>query len=72
MPKTKREKETSITFRIRATHKRALSLVAADQGLTASDLLQDAVEKIIRTYKNGFFYDYVARENVHNGSEGSR
>lgn len=63
---------TSITFKLKKAYKRALRLIAADQGLTSSDLLQEAVEKIVHSYKDGFFYNYVARDEVQNGSEGAQ
>lgn len=68
-PKRTQEEDTSINFKIRPALKRALRLVAADQGVPPSALLQNAVEKIVHTYKDGFFYEYVARQDVQIGSE---
>lgn len=61
-----------ITFKAPRQHKKALKLVAADMETTPSELLRIAVEGLIQAYKDGFFVDYTARDDVQSVSDFDR
>jgi len=45
--------------------KKALKLVAADQGTEAGPLLRKAATRIVKTYKNGIFFKIAAQDVDH-------
>ena len=63
-----------IAFKLLPEYKRALMMVAADKGkgITASSLLREAVEEIVKSYKAGIFFDIAVRDveqnPAHNGT----
>lgn len=62
--------DTMIAFKLPREHKRALMMVAADQGkgITASHLLREAVEAIIESYKDGVFLRIAVHDVEQNRS----
>jgi hypothetical protein len=63
------EEITRISFVLPIATKKALWLVAADRGTTASDLLRDLSTDLVKTHKEGVFFDMTARDAAHSPSD---
>ena len=44
--------------------KKALDMVAADQETTASELLRGAATNIVKTYRDGVFFDLAVQDDA--------
>lgn len=58
-----------VNFLLPESHKRALNMIAADKGVTASDILREMVEDKIRTYRDGLFFDVTATKELQQQDE---